>query len=102
MPGMYELPPLPEESVAGREPMLRLRHAITNTNYYVGVFAARSPKDRGLRRAVLAATEDLVWMRTSRLGMEPLTGLARKILQRLDVMEMKQVHIEDDAVRAGG
>lgn len=39
MPGMLELPPLPLEAVAGREPILRVRHSITNTNYYVEVFA---------------------------------------------------------------
>jgi A/G-specific adenine glycosylase len=52
MPGMYELPPLPQDAVEGREPLLRVRHAITNTNYYVQVFAAKGPGDRGLRRAV--------------------------------------------------
>jgi A/G-specific adenine glycosylase len=43
MPGMLELPPLPLEAVEGREPVLRLRHAITNTNYYVQVFAENAP-----------------------------------------------------------
>ena len=86
MPGMYELPPLPLDAVQGREPLLRLRHAITNTNYYVQVFAAHGPEDSGLRRAVPAAKSDLHWVLTSRLGSLPLTGLARKALQRLDVM----------------
>ena len=39
MPGMLELPPLPLEAAEGVEPVLRLRHGITNTNYYVEVFA---------------------------------------------------------------
>jgi A/G-specific adenine glycosylase len=86
MPGMYELPPLPQDSVQGREPLLRLRHAITNTNYYVQIFAAQGPEDSGLRRAVPAAKSDLHWVMTNRLGSLPLTGLARKALQRLDVM----------------
>jgi A/G-specific adenine glycosylase len=98
MAGMYELPPLPQDAVQGREPMLRLRHAITNTNYYVQVFAAGGPQDRGLRRAVPAAKNDLFWVRTNRLAQEPLTGLARKALQRLDVMEVKPVVLPD----AGG
>ena len=38
MAGMLELPALPLGSTQGREPVLRLRHAITNTNYYVQVF----------------------------------------------------------------
>jgi A/G-specific adenine glycosylase len=86
MPGMYELPPLPLDAVQGREPLLRLRHSITNTNYYVQVFAAHGPEDSGLRRAVPASNTDLHWVLTSRLGSLPLTGLARKALQRLDVM----------------
>jgi A/G-specific adenine glycosylase len=86
MPGMYELPPLPLDAVQGREPLLRLRHAITNTNYYVQIFAAHGPEDSGLRRAVPASSSDLHWVLTNRLGSMPLTGLARKALQRLDVM----------------
>ena len=95
MPGMYELPPLPEDAVEGREPLLRLRHSITHTNYYVRVFAARGPRDRKLRRAVPMAETALSWRRTSRLGSLPLTGLARKALQRLDVMEVKPVALHE-------
>jgi len=86
MPGMYELPPLPLDAVQGREPLLRLRHAITNTNYYVQIFAAHGPQDSGLRHAVPASNSDLHWVLTNRLGALPLTGLTRKALQRLDVM----------------
>jgi A/G-specific adenine glycosylase len=89
MPGMYELPPVPPDAVQGREPLLRLRHAITNTNYYVQVFAAHGPEDSGLRRAVPAAAGDLHWVLTKALDELPLTGLARKALQRLDVMSVK-------------
>ena len=39
MPGMLELPPLPLDAVSGREPVLRLRHSITTTNFYVEVYA---------------------------------------------------------------
>src|SRR6185369_15068184 len=86
MAGMYELPPLPIDAIGGREPLLRVRHSITNTNYYVQVFAPRGRDDRSLRRAVPAARADLQWVRTSRLLSLPLTGLARKVLQRLDVV----------------
>jgi A/G-specific adenine glycosylase len=89
MPGMYELPPLSQDAVQGREPVLRLRHAITNTNYYVQIFAARGPQDRSLRRAIPTAESDLHWIRTGRLGELPLTGLTRKSLQRLDVMAVR-------------
>lgn len=96
MPGMYELPPLPLDAVTGREPLLRLRHSITNTNYYVQIFAARGPQDRGLRRAVPAAKSDLHWTRTNKLASVPLTGLARKVLQRLDVMAVQAVQMPDE------
>jgi A/G-specific adenine glycosylase len=90
MPGMMELPSLPMEVVMGREPMLRVRHSITNTNYYVQVFASRSPRDKALRRTLVGTEESLEWVRTNRLGGQPLTGLAKKILQRLDVMEVRR------------
>ena len=86
MPGMYELPPVPSDAVQGREPLLRLRHAITNTNYYVQIFAAHGPEDSGLRRAIPASVTDLHWVLTKRLSSLPLTGLTKKALQRLDVM----------------
>jgi A/G-specific adenine glycosylase len=95
MPGMYELPPLPLDAVENREPMLRVRHSITNTNYYVQVFAPRGSTDRALRRAIPAAKADLHWVRTNRLHSLPLTGLARKILQRLDVMETRPVTLPE-------
>jgi A/G-specific adenine glycosylase len=94
MPGMYELPPLPTDAIAGREPILRLRHSITNTNYYVQVYAQRGRHDEALC-AVPVAKSDLRWVRTSRLGRLPLTGLARKVLQRLDVMEVPPVKIAE-------
>jgi A/G-specific adenine glycosylase len=93
MPGMFELPPLDMDVVAEREPILRVRHSITNTNYYVQIYAPVSPRDRSLRRAVPAATEDLRWTRTGRLGSLPLTGLARKVLQRLGVMDVPPVRV---------
>jgi A/G-specific adenine glycosylase len=95
MAGMFELPPLPIDAIQGREPMLRIRHSITNTNYYVQVFAPRGRNDRGLRRAVPAARADLQWVRTSRLLSLPLTGLTRKVLQRLDVMAVRPVRLPE-------
>ena len=94
MPGMLELPPLSQETVAGREPLLRVRHSITNTNYYVQVFASRGVRDKKIRQALVGREESLEWVRTSRLGSLPLTGLARKALQRLDVMEVRKVRLE--------
>ena len=93
MPGMYELPPLPldvgGDELSHREPLLRVRHAITNTNYYARIYAPMGPSDQSLRKAVPLAKADLHWVNTSTLGGLPLTGLARKVLQRLDVMAVK-------------
>jgi len=98
MPSMYELPPLPLDAVLGREPVLRVRHSITHTNYYVQVFSPRHSNPNGsgsrtrseahtLRQAIPAASRDLRWLRTARLHSIPLTGLARKVLKRLKVMD---------------
>jgi A/G-specific adenine glycosylase len=104
MPAMFELPPLPLEAVEGREPVLRVRHAITNTNYYVQVFAPqRQPpagkvkRGRGalpaLRSAIPRGAGDLHWVNVLRLPGIPMTGLARKILQRLKVMETVRMNV---------
>jgi A/G-specific adenine glycosylase len=88
MPGMVELPPLPLAAVEGREPLLRLRHAITNTNYYVEIHAAADSKDMVLRDAIKAPAEMLLWHPVSQLDALPLTGLARKVLLRMDLMSV--------------
>jgi A/G-specific adenine glycosylase len=104
MPAMVELPPLPLDAVEGLEPALRIRHTITNTNYYVQVFSPRrlvsassgslasTGKRTGvaaqaLRSAIPADSRELQWTRTASLAGLPLTGLTRKILQRLKLME---------------
>ena len=84
---------LAADYMTDREPILRLRHAITNTNYYVHVYTPRGPGDRSLRQAVPLAARDLLWVRTATLGELPLTGLARKILERLDVMALRPVRV---------
>ena len=157
MPGMLELPPLPLTAVEHREPVLRLRHSITNTNYYVEVFAEgasgievpepdggdfdqdtseapeatpaqlplvavdtlvpehvsldpdiwleipeepfrgeageRDDGERSLLTEIPAAAATLRWLATQRLHAQPLTGLARKALQRLGLMPMMPVRV---------
>ena len=85
MAGMYELPPLPLDAVDGLEPMLRLRHSITTTNFYVKIYNEAAE----LRGSIVASRDDLSWVRTNKLAEMPLTGLARKVLRRLRVMEVK-------------
>jgi A/G-specific adenine glycosylase len=114
MPGMLELPPLPVEATEGLEPALRVRHAITNTNFYVRVFTedaageahravvpaqtsgglAKRAGKRSLRRQIPAALQDLEWVETTKLALVPLTGLARKVLQRLDVMSVPELRMK--------
>jgi A/G-specific adenine glycosylase len=102
MAGMLELPPLPLEATEGREPALRLRHAITKTNYYVHVFTESvAPEgavgeqmvEHSLLEQVPAAKGDLEWVMTTKLAQLPLTGLARKTLQRLQVMAVPRLRI---------
>jgi A/G-specific adenine glycosylase len=98
MAGMLELPVLPVGATVGREPVLRLRHAITNTNYYVQVFSGGGAAKDGEEGSALmdelsAAKGDLRWVATTKLAQQPLTGLARKTLQRLNLMSMPQVTI---------
>jgi A/G-specific adenine glycosylase len=69
MPGMWELPPA---SPNGSEPLLRLRHSITTTDYSVMVFASRSRAGK--------------WVECARLRELPLTGLARKVLRRAGLL----------------
>jgi A/G-specific adenine glycosylase len=93
MPGMFELPPLPLDAVEGLKPVLQVRHAITNTNYAVEVFAepeaAKTGAVPGLLRFVPASEDDLHWATAQQLMMLPLTGLARKCLVRLGWMEAR-------------
>ncbi len=93
MPDMLELPQigaetLPEADDRGfvlcHEPVLRVRHAITGTNFYVevlGISTRREAKLRALRQT------GLEWVALRTLPEQPLTGLARKVLQRLRLMK---------------
>ena len=69
MSGMWELPRLPSPP-SGREPLFRLKHSITVTNYEIAVFdAAGTPRGGS-------------WVALDRILELPLTGLTRKILRR--------------------
>ncbi len=85
MAEMFELPPLPLDAVEGRVPAIRVRHSITNTNYEVEVFRQSASGD--LLDAIPANADDLHWVGSHRLPLLPLTGLARKCLVRLGLME---------------
>jgi len=74
MPGMWELPELPKTNDAAPT-WLTLRHSITVTDYVVQV--TQSPPPEGTRGS---------WVPRSRLTRLPLTGLARKILGKADLI----------------
>ena len=84
MAGMYELPPLSLDAVAQREPILRLRHSITDTLYMVKIYA---PEDGTSPLHALSAARSMFhWQPASALQELPLTGLARKVLRKLRLM----------------
>jgi A/G-specific adenine glycosylase len=88
MPGMWELPEIAMQEGDQQHVELTLRHAITVTNYYVRVlrFAEREGKRR------LAATKsERKWIGIGELGRLPLTGLARKTLQRLKILPTEPI-----------
>jgi len=68
MPGMWELPPFTEAQPAA-QPLMRLKHSITVTDYSVLVFAGNGQKGR--------------WVPLGNAQRLALTGLTRKILRRL-------------------
>ncbi|AFL90483.1 A/G-specific DNA glycosylase [Terriglobus roseus DSM 18391] len=90
MAGMLELPQLEHAGEADgalvltEEPVLRVRHAIVGTNYYVEVMGV--PQRRVAAKLALRA-DSMEWVLTSELANQPITGLTRKVLQRLRLMK---------------
>ena len=74
MPGMWELPQISAGN-GSTEAQFTLRHSITSTNYLVRVAWVQLPPQ----------TEGC-WFKTSRVERLPLTGLARKILRRAELI----------------
>jgi len=64
-------------------PVLAVKHSITNTNYDVSVYT-----DRELEREVAPGeTVEVRWVAADALGRTALTGLTRKILRKMEVMQ---------------
>lgn len=87
MPGMLELPPL--QHAPQGPPRLRLRHAIVGTNYYVEVFSVGAEAEVVEQMPSLTEAStgpNLQWHVLEALHSLPLTGLARKVLQRTSLM----------------
>ena len=83
MPGMWELPEVAMLRDDHERVEITLRHAITVTNYQVHVLRF-SEQEARLRWP--ARGNPRQWAKSSELGSLPLTGLARKVLQRLQIM----------------
>jgi len=76
MAGMWELPALDPSLVNGDEPLLRVRHSITDTDYRVAVFAVKPDE-------FLQHESDTRWATRRQWEQLPLTGLTRKVLLQL-------------------
>ncbi len=74
MAGMWELPELAGGN-GGSKPSFTLRHSITVTDYKVRVWHASVPSSASGK-----------WIRLERLGQVALTGLARKILRKAELL----------------
>ncbi len=83
MPGMWELPEVEIQPDDHQRVEIALRHAITVTNYHVRVLRF---SEREARNRWPAQRYPRQWAKSSELSSMPLTGLARKILQRLQIM----------------
>jgi A/G-specific adenine glycosylase len=86
MPGMWELPEVEMQKSDEKRVEVTLRHAITVTNYRVQVLTF---SEEEAERRIPARGYPRKWAKTSELGSLPLTGLARKALQRLQIMPRK-------------
>ncbi len=83
MPDMWELPEVEMLESDHERAELKLRHAITVTNYQVHVLRF-SEQEAALRWPMQKNPRQ--WTKSSELSTLPLTGLTRKVLQRLQIM----------------
>ncbi|HLK53473.1 MAG TPA: A/G-specific adenine glycosylase, partial [Candidatus Angelobacter sp.] len=76
MPGMWELPPCTEKSQKRQtmQPLMKLKHSITTTDYSVLIFAGNDRKGQ--------------WVPLRNVERVALTGLARKVLRKLAEMPL--------------
>lgn len=86
MPGMWELPELGDEHAAKREPTMLVRHAIMQVNYIVQV---HEPAEFHVVALANGGTQRK-WIAVDEAGGMALTGLARKILARAQLLTPAQ------------
>jgi A/G-specific adenine glycosylase len=78
MPGLWELPTLPENLALSETPLLTVRHAIMQINYVVRVYAISAREFS----ANASSRPHRQWIAVDQAAAMALTGLARKILTR--------------------
>jgi A/G-specific adenine glycosylase len=83
MPDMWELPEVEMLESDHSRAELKLRHAITVTNYQVHVLRF-TEQEAALRWPTQKNPQQ--WTKSSELSTLPLTGLTRKVLRRLQIM----------------
>jgi A/G-specific adenine glycosylase len=79
MPGMWELPALASAAVPEEHLRMAVRHAIMQVNYYVRI---RGVLEDEVRTLTSPGSGSRRWVRVEELASLPLTGLARKVLTR--------------------
>ncbi len=94
MPGMWELPRfLPDihaEMSDSAKPLLVVRHAIMHTSYRVSVMEVNTGEDSSSKTGEAGH----FWFAARDIGALPLTGLARKVLLRLGILERRMESLE--------
>jgi A/G-specific adenine glycosylase len=88
MPGMWELPEIEMLESDHQRVEVTLRHAITVTNYQVHILRFTEQEAR-LRWPSWQNPQQ--WTKSSELSTLPLTGLTRKVLQRLQIMSKEVI-----------
>jgi A/G-specific adenine glycosylase len=93
MPGLWELPALKSAAVPQKSLLMTVRHAIMQVNYYVRI---RSVAEGDVEAMTVAGGERR-WVPLTDAGEMALTGLARKVLTRADLLAHKppEAHAPD-------
>jgi A/G-specific adenine glycosylase len=78
MPGLWELPALPDAAVPDEQLRMTVRHAIMQVNYYVRI---RTVSEDDVEK-LLASGGERRWVPLDEAEGMALTGLARKVLMR--------------------
>ena len=93
MAGMWELPEAADHAHDPAQPLLRLRHAIMQMNYEVAIY----PGEATLR---LPSKRTFRWVTQKQAQALPLTGLARKVMQRLGWLPARKSLVAAPKIKA--